>query len=110
GFAEQPYRAAMRLLQAGQNPQQAGFADAAGAKNAHHLAGLEVQLEVLQHIAPGCALAVAEGDVLCLQYRCGHAEANRFSSVRNCARLGVITGTKADSRRRRAKPSPWACR
>jgi hypothetical protein len=46
------HAAASGLLQAGQHPQQARFADPAGAEDGHHFARRQRQVELLQHRLP----------------------------------------------------------
>ncbi|MNO93876.1 hypothetical protein D3C76_854830 [compost metagenome] len=110
-LAVQGHAATAGLLQAGQYPQQAGLADPAGAEDGHHFAGCQLQVELRQHCLPATLARVAQADVAGFEQHLAHAApAWRCSSARSCTRLGVTIGTKADSRQRRAKPSPYSLR
>lgn len=110
-LAVQGHATATGLLQASQHPQQAGFAHPAGAKDGDHLAPCQLQVELRQHRLPATLARVAQADIAGLEQYWAHAApAWRCSSARSCTKLGVTIGTKADSRQRRAKPSPYSLR
>ncbi len=64
-------------LQTRQDPQQAGFSDAAGAEDRHHFAGLQLQVETFQHGLPALLAGVAEADLTGIQQRHTHAAVSR---------------------------------
>jgi hypothetical protein len=106
-LAVQGDRSIGRPLKPGQHPQQARFSGAAWTENTDRFAGLEVEVEMLEHIAAVAGIAKADRIGLKDGGAC-HAISrvvNRCScasiAVFNCTRLGVITGMKALSRKRR---------
>src|SRR5690606_32888852 len=103
-------------LQAGEHAQEARLADAARPQERDDLALGEIEAEAAQHRLVGAV--IAQADVAGAQRRSlrddgGDVHAAFCLSSKaalSCTRLGVMTGTKAASRQRRAKDLPGPAR